>query len=98
MRVTLVGQDDVGDRCGDGLLGRLRVVRRREQLFELVAGAVGEAGEGLEEQVVHPGDEIGHGSRGTSANPEGQVEQEDWSGAGHVDGAVGRTKHVGDRR
>jgi hypothetical protein len=60
-QVALVAEYDVSNSVGDCLLGGIGVVGGRDSFIKLLTGGLGEPGEGLVEQVVHPGEVVGHG-------------------------------------
>ena len=61
-KVALVAEHVVEDGVGDGLSGGLGVVGGRDPFLELFAGGLGESGEGLVEEIVHPCEVVGHGA------------------------------------
>ena len=61
--VALVAEYDVGDGVRDCAFGGIGVVGGRHAFLELFAGDLGESGERLVEQVLHPGEVVGHGSQ-----------------------------------
>lgn len=58
--VALVAEDVMGDGVRDRLLGSVGIVGGGHSFLELLAGGAGESGKGFVEQLVHPGEVVGH--------------------------------------